>query len=66
MGEPLFAFLTRWRLQMAAEALLTTQRPIHAIARDAGYESAGAFSVAFKRAFRRPPSRFRKRRGTRR
>jgi len=62
MGEPLFAFLTRWRLQLAAEALLTTGRPIRAIARDAGYESAGAFSAAFKRAFRRPPSRWRRQR----
>ena len=61
MGEPLFAFLTRWRLQLAAEALLTTNRSIKAIAKDAGYESAGAFSAAFKRAFRRPPSRWRAR-----
>ena len=66
MGEPLFAFLTRWRLQLAAEALITTQRPITAIARDAGYESAGAFSAAFKRAFRKPPTRFRKRHTARR
>ena len=61
MGEPLFALLTRWRLQLAAEALLTTTRPIQSIAKSAGYESAGAFSAAFKRAFRRPPSRYRKR-----
>ena len=61
MGEPLFAFLTRWRLQLAAEALLTTTRPIRSIAKDAGYESAGAFSAAFKRAFRRPPTQWRAR-----
>lgn len=60
MGEPLFAFLTRWRLLMAAEALLTTGRPVQAIAKDAGYESAGAFSAAFKRAFRRPPTVWRR------
>jgi AraC family transcriptional regulator, alkane utilization regulator len=60
MGEPLFAFLTRWRLQMAAEALLTSTRSIRSIARDAGYESAGAFSAAFKRAFRKPPSVWRR------
>lgn len=59
MGEPLFAFLTRWRLQLAAEALLTTAQPIRTIAKQAGYESAGAFSAAFKRAFRKPPSRWR-------
>jgi AraC-like DNA-binding protein len=65
MGEPLFAFLTRWRLQLAAEALLDGARPIRAIAKDAGYESAGAFSVAFKRAFRKPPSTWRKKHGAR-
>ena len=27
-GEPIFAFLTRWRLLVAAEYLLTTSRPI--------------------------------------
>jgi AraC-like DNA-binding protein len=62
MGEPIFAFLTRWRLQMAAEFLLTTTRPIGAIAHEAGYESAGAFSVAFKRVFGKPPSIWRRRR----
>ena len=60
MGEPLFAFLTRWRLQLAAEALLTSDRAVKAIAKDAGYESAGAFSAAFKRAFRRPPTAWRR------
>jgi len=61
MGEPIFAFLTRWRLQLAAEALLATPQPIEAIAREAGYESASAFSHAFRRAFRKPPSVWRKR-----
>ena len=62
MGEPIFAFLTRWRLNMAAEFLLTSSRPIAAIAHEAGYESAGAFSAAFKRVFGKPPSIWRKRR----
>jgi AraC-like DNA-binding protein len=61
MGEPIFAFLTRWRLQLAAEMLLTTPQPIEAIARQAGYESPGAFSSAFKRHFRKPPSLWRRR-----
>jgi AraC-like DNA-binding protein len=60
MGEPIFGFLTRWRLHMAAEFLLTTSRPIAGIAHEAGYESAGAFSAAFKRAFGKPPSVWRK------
>ena len=60
MGEPIFAFLTRWRLQLAAEHLLTTPRSIESIAKEAGYESAGAFSQAFKRVFKKPPSIWRK------
>ncbi|MEO7742583.1 MAG: AraC family transcriptional regulator [Usitatibacter sp.] len=55
MGEPIFAFLTRWRLQLAAHALLTSSRAIRVIAKEAGYESAG-FSAAFRRAFGKPPS----------
>jgi AraC-like DNA-binding protein len=62
MGEPIFAFLTRWRLQLAAEHLLTTTRTVQSIAREAGYESAGAFSAAFRRAFGKPPTAWRRRR----
>ena len=56
MGEPIFAYLTGWRLQLAAEALLGSARTIESIAHSAGYESAGAFSHAFKRRFGKPPS----------
>lgn len=59
MGEPIFAFLTRWRLQLAAESLRGSTRPIGAIARAAGYESPGAFSAAFRRSFGKPPSTWR-------
>ena len=62
MGEPIFAFLTRWRLQLAAEFLLTTPRSVQSIAKEAGYESAGAFSAAFKRKFGKPPTAWRRRR----
>ena len=62
MGEPIFAFLTRWRLQLAAEYLITTTRSIESIARTAGYESGGAFSRAFKHAFGKAPSIWRRRR----
>src|SRR6185312_2617469 len=62
MGEPIFGFLTRWRLTMAAEFLLSTRRPIESIAHEAGYESAGAFSAAFKRVFGKPPSVWRRKR----
>src|SRR5258708_1008233 len=60
MGEPIFAFLTRWPLQVASAFLLTTTRSLGSIAHEAGYESAGAFSAAFKRVFGRPPSIWRR------
>ena len=62
MGEPLFAFLARWRLQLAAEMLLSTTKPVTSIAKEAGYESASAFSAAFKRHFGKPPSTWRRKR----
>ncbi len=62
MGEPIFGFLTRWRLTMAAEFLLASTRPVDSIAHEAGYESAGAFSAAFKRTFGKPPSVWRRKR----
>lgn len=62
MGEPIFAYLTGWRLQLAAEALLHGTRTIESVARSAGYESAGAFSSAFKRMFGKPPSVWRRKR----
>ena len=60
MGEPIFTFLTNWRLHLAAEFLLTTDRSIGSIAKQAGYESAGAFSAAFKRKFGKPPTTWRR------
>ncbi len=66
MGEPIFAFLTRWRLQLAAEELLTTARPVQAIAKHAGYESASAFAAVFKRSFGKPPTAWRQRERRRR
>ena len=60
MGEPIFAFLTRWRLQLAAAQLLDSEQPIQAIARPAGYESASAFAAAFRRKFGGAPSAWRR------
>jgi AraC-like DNA-binding protein len=56
MGEPVIAFLTHVRLQLAAEELVATTRSIESVSEDAGYESVTAFSRAFKRAFGKPPS----------
>jgi AraC-like DNA-binding protein len=59
LSEPPMAYLTRWRLQMAARSLERTSRGIAEIASDVGYESEAAFNRAFKREFGRPPGRYR-------
>jgi AraC-like DNA-binding protein len=60
MGEPVIAFLTHVRLQLAAEELVATTRSIESVSEDAGYESVTAFSRAFKRAFGAAPSLWRR------
>jgi AraC-like DNA-binding protein len=59
LSEPPMTYLTRWRLQLAAESLKKTSRGIAAIATDIGYESDAAFSRAFKREFGQSPGRYR-------
>jgi transcriptional regulator GlxA family with amidase domain len=53
------AYLTRWRLQLAAESLQKTSRGVADIATDIGYQSEAAFSRAFRREFGQPPGRYR-------
>jgi AraC family transcriptional regulator, alkane utilization regulator len=60
LGEPPIAYLSSWRLRLAAQKLTSTRRTVESIAADAGYESSGAFSHAFKRVFGKPPSIWRK------
>lgn len=62
MGESPLAYLARWRLQLAARRLLTTNQKILQVAHDVGYESEAAFSRAFRRAFGEPPARYRRER----
>lgn len=59
LGEPPMAYLTRWRLQLAAEALKRTSRGVADIAFGVGYQSEAAFSRAFRREFGQPPGQFR-------
>lgn len=60
LAEPPMSYLTRWRLQLAAQALRGTAKGVAEIAGDVGYESEAAFSRAFKREFGTPPARYRK------
>lgn len=60
LGEPPLTYLARWRLQLAARKLQTTQNTIVQVASDVGYESEAAFNRAFKREFGLPPAQYRK------
>jgi AraC-like DNA-binding protein len=64
LSEPPMAYLTRWRLQLAARRLTSTPRSVAEIAGDVGYESEAAFNRAFKREFGSPPAKFRRERRT--
>jgi AraC-like DNA-binding protein len=60
LAEPPMAYLTNWRLRLAAEALRSTPKGVADIAAEVGYESEAAFNRAFKRTFGLPPARFRR------
>jgi AraC-like DNA-binding protein len=49
VGEPPMAFLTGWRLAMAADLLREGDATVGAVARQVGYGSSFALSTAFKR-----------------
>ena len=59
VGEPPLAYLTRWRMDLAARDLRETNHAVSAIARRVGYTSEFAFSRAFSRARGQPPGRYR-------
>ena len=60
LGEPPLTYLVRWRLQLAARLLQTTQKTILQVAVDVGYESEAAFNRAFRREFGLPPAQYRR------
>nr|WP_246211448.1 AraC family transcriptional regulator [Phytoactinopolyspora alkaliphila] len=59
LGEPPMAYLTNWRLSVAADLLQHTDATIESIARQVGYSSAYALSGAFKRYLGTRPSEHR-------
>lgn len=61
LNMPPMHYLTRWRLQLAAQRLKATDAPMKGIAGQAGYESEAAFSRAFKRHFGFSPADWRRR-----
>ncbi|MFG2648422.1 AraC family transcriptional regulator [Streptomyces sp. NPDC048436] len=61
VGEPPMAYLTGWRLALAADLLRDSGQTIAAIARRVGYGSAFALSSAFKRVYGVSPQEHRTR-----
>jgi AraC family transcriptional regulator, alkane utilization regulator len=59
LGEPPMRYLTRWRVQVAAQLLRDTDDGIAAIGARVGYESEAAFNRAFKRHAGEPPATWR-------
>jgi AraC-like DNA-binding protein len=59
LGETPAAYLTRWRMDIAAHRLRHTDEPLTAVARSVGYTSVYAFSRAFSRIRGVPPGRYR-------
>ncbi|GGY36966.1 AraC family transcriptional regulator [Streptomyces tanashiensis] len=49
VGEPPMAYLTGWRLALAADLLRETDATVESVARQVGYSGAFALSAAFKR-----------------
>jgi len=62
VGQPPMQYLTNWRMQLAANHLLSGMESVAVIANDVGYESEAAFSRAFKKVVGTPPSQWRKQR----
>ncbi|GAA4609984.1 AraC-like DNA-binding protein [Actinoplanes octamycinicus] len=60
VGEPPMAYLTGWRLALAADLLREPDATIGAVARRVGYGSAFALSAAFKRERGQSPQDYRR------
>ena len=58
-GAPPAEYLTKWRMELAANKLRLTTLPVAQIARDVGYTSEYAFNRTFARRQGVPPGRYR-------
>lgn len=58
MGCAPIEYLARWRMAIAKEALAGGAKSLDRIADEIGYESASAFSTAFRKRLGCPPGRF--------
>ena len=60
LSDSPIAYLTKWRLRLAAQALRSSSKGVADVAAAVGYESEAAFNRAFKRAFGVPPAQYRR------
>lgn len=51
VGEPVMAYLTGWRLAVAADQLANTDATVETVARQVGFSTPFALSVALKRVY---------------
>lgn len=58
LGHAPIEYLSRWRMALAKDALARGAKSLDRIADDIGYESASAFSTAFRKRLGCPPGRF--------
>ena len=60
LEESPIAYLTKWRMKLGAEILLSTRDSVAEVAAAVGYGSEAAFNRAFRREFDCPPAQFRR------
>jgi AraC-like DNA-binding protein len=60
VGEPPMAYLTRWRITRAANALREARLPLARVAERVGYRSDAVFSKAFRRVTGHAPGAWRR------
>lgn len=60
LGESPMAYLTSWRLALAADRLRSSDATVAAVARQVGYGTPFSFSAAFKRVYGTSPQEYRR------
>lgn len=58
VGETPVAYVTRWRMMLAAQRLTSSRESLVRIARSVGYESENSFNTAFRRVMGNSPRRY--------
>lgn len=60
VGVSVIRYLTQWRMELAADRLVSTDRSVAEIAAEVGYQSEAALNRAFKRQVGAPPASWRR------